>query len=192
MVLVSASAKTNPSLCLLTHLCEYGEYHVNFWNKLIHVFCVPALIWSAGVLILSLPLPNAAKYLAIAVLVGPVPWAYYILLNPLLGILYAVCMGLPLLLCAGAMATPDGDVPASSVKVAVFVHVFSWWGQLHPGHLIFEGRRPRLDDGLVQAIVQAPLFVFLECLFSLGVYGQLKTQMNEGVAARLSKRKPAS
>lgn len=40
--------------------------------------------------------------------------------------------------------------------------------QIHPGHYIFEGRKPALLDSLVQAFAVAPLFVFFELLFLLG------------------------
>jgi 2-hydroxy fatty acid dioxygenase len=40
--------------------------------------------------------------------------------------------------------------------------------QIHPGHAVFEGRKPALLDSFVQSLVVAPLFVFLELLFALG------------------------
>jgi 2-hydroxy fatty acid dioxygenase len=30
------------------------------------------------------------------------------------------------------------------------LHIMSWYMQLHPGHGVFEGRKPALLDGLVQ------------------------------------------
>ena len=53
--------------------------------------------------------------------------------------------------------------------------------QIHPGHGIFEGRKPALMDSFVQSLVAAPLFVFYEALFTLGFCAELKADVQKGV-----------
>ena len=50
---------------------------------------------------------------------------------------------------------------------ALGIHVVSWCMQFY-GHGVYEKRKPALLDSLVQSLVLAPLFVWLELLFSLG------------------------
>ena len=40
----------------------------------------------------------------------------------------------------------------SLCRVAGMLHLLAWYMQLHPGHAIFEGKKPALLDGLVQAL----------------------------------------
>lgn len=40
--------------------------------------------------------------------------------------------------------------------------------QIHPGHIVFEKRRPALVDSAFQSFVLAPFFVMFDVLFSLG------------------------
>jgi uncharacterized membrane protein YGL010W len=47
---------------------------------------------------------------------------------------------------------------------ALAVHILSWYMQIHPGHGVFEGRKPALMDSFVQSLVTAPLFVWFEVL----------------------------
>lgn len=56
--------------------------------------------------------------------------------------------------------------------VALPIHIAAWILQFI-GHGVFERRKPALFDSLDQAIVTAPMFVLLECLFPLGYRPQL-------------------
>lgn len=66
---------------------------------------------------------------------------------------------------------------AGAWKWGVVVHVISWYLQLHPGHMIFEGRKPALVEGLVQAFATAPLFVWMEVLFACGYWKALQREI---------------
>jgi uncharacterized membrane protein YGL010W len=61
---------------------------------------------------------------------------------------------------------------------AIGLHVSSWIAQF-VGHGKFEGRAPALLDNLFQAFFLAPLFVWLEILFSLGYRPELKTRVDQ-------------
>lgn len=56
----------------------------------------------------------------------------------------------------------------------------SWIAQFI-GHGVFEGRAPALLDNLVQALVLAPFFVWMEILFSMGYRPELKSRVDSAV-----------
>lgn len=64
----------------------------------------------------------------------------------------------------------------------------SWIAQFI-GHGKFEGRKPALVDNLVQAVFLAPLFVWYEVLFKLGLYKKLQAEVEEGVRVEVGKLK---
>lgn len=45
------------------------------------------------------------------------------------------------------------------------IMLVSWFVQVAVGHLVFEGKKPALIDGLVEAFTIAPLFITLEYIF---------------------------
>ena len=67
---------------------------------------------------------------------------------------------------------------------AGLVHIFCWYMQLHPGHGVFEGRKPALLDSVLQAFLDAPLFVWYEVAFACGYDPSLKQQLDAAVEAR--------
>ena len=72
----------------------------------------------------------------------------------------------------------------SAAWYAGLVHVFCWYMQLHPGHGVFEGRKTALLDSVLQAFLDAPLFVWYEVAFACGYDPALKQQLDASVAAR--------
>ncbi|MEO0469017.1 MAG: Mpo1-like protein [Bacteroidota bacterium] len=54
--------------------------------------------------------------------------------------------------------------------------------QIHPGHIVFEKRRPALVDSVFQSFVLAPFFVLFDVLFSLGyrplLHKKLQVRLN--------------
>eukprot|EP00959_Pyramimonas_sp_CCMP1952_P418895 8775069-Pyramimonas_sp.AAC.2 len=58
--------------------------------------------------------------------------------------------------------------------------------QIHPGHAVFERRKPALMDSLVQAFAMAPLFVHMEVLFWMGYRPALQARIAQEVARRVS------
>lgn len=51
------------------------------------------------------------------------------------------------------------------------------------GHGYFERRKPALLDNLVQSVVEAPYFVLFELLFKVGLFADLREDLEKGVAA---------
>ena len=69
---------------------------------------------------------------------------------------------------------------------AIAANALSWYMQIHPGHAVFEKRKPALMDSIVQAFATAPLFVWLEALFVCGYRPQLRQEVAQRAEARLS------
>ena len=64
---------------------------------------------------------------------------------------------------------------------AGLVHVFCWYAQIHPGHGIYEGRKPALLDSALQSFLDAPLFVWYEVAFACGYDPALKQELDAAV-----------
>jgi uncharacterized membrane protein YGL010W len=203
----------NKSLCAA--LISYGEYHANFFNQIIHLICVPALLFTllVGLAYIPFSLPPslaAAEKTAIAASKTLPPWLlndlraglftrplplaavltyslYYTLaLDPFAGVCWTAVVGAPLGLGAVHLWR---SLPQTAWQWALGIHILSWFLQIVPGHAILEGRRPALVDSFWQAIATAPLFVFLEVLFALGWNAPLRAAVNRGVEAALKKHK---
>lgn len=66
------------------------------------------------------------------------------------------------------------------------LHVISWIAQF-VGHGHYEGRAPALLDNLVQAILLAPLFVWIKILFSFGYRPELKERIDREVEVEIKR-----
>lgn len=102
---------------------------------------------------------------------------FYVLLEPVAGGLIA-----PVII-AGAAAANYLLSTYSAAAVngwAGAVHVVSWLAQF-VGHGHYEGRAPALLDNLVQAVLLAPLFVWMEILFFVGYRPELKARYHENI-----------
>jgi len=194
-------------------LAFYGEYHNNKWNQLIHVLFVPLIWWSAVVFTChSGPLveayPTLSSLLGTVGLEGLLPefvaqnfvlnlgalaLAFYCIYYLTLGDLFAAIsfdvILVILFLSANAFYAHFGD---KAFTYALALHILSWYMQIHPGHGVFEGRKPSLTDSFFQSLVLAPLFVWFEVLFALGYRrefrARLQTRIDEAVA-RFQKQK---
>ena len=63
---------------------------------------------------------------------------------------------------------------------AVGIFMSSWVAQFI-GHGVFEGRAPAVLDNLIQALVLAPFFVWMEILFFIGYRPELKSRVDYAV-----------
>ena len=108
---------------------------------------------------------------------------YYTWLDVGGGLSWALFVGAPLFVGACLFREILG---AEAWRPALAAHFLGWYMQLHPGHAIFEKRKPALMDGLVQSFATAPLFVWLEVLFFFGLRPSLRQEMQERVTLALS------
>lgn len=71
---------------------------------------------------------------------------YYIILDFLAGLSWTLVYAIPLWLTSTAF---EQLVP-NAWAIALGLHVFAWYMQIHPGHLVLEGRKPALFDSFFQ------------------------------------------
>ena len=105
-----------------------------------------------------------------AAVVVPALALYYVQLTaraglPLVGLGAGACV-VALWRGAEAFIAARGGF-ANAWRPALALHVVAWVMQF-VGHGVFEGRAPALLDNLFDALVMAPLFVFIEATFWLG------------------------
>mmetsp|Transcript_3525 Transcript_3525/g.6098 ORF Transcript_3525/g.6098 Transcript_3525/m.6098 type:complete len:217 (+) Transcript_3525:90-740(+) len=182
----------------------YGAYHSNPINQLIHVFCVPA-IWGTGVVWVAYSpklfkgapfwcnwsflgyLFYASYYAVMDEKTAVVADTFYFLVFYLANLVVYKERKAAILnakLAGGSQAKPGQVRPSyKAAKWALLIHVLGWYLQIHPGHAIFEGRKPALMDSLSQAVTLAPLFVVYEAIWFL-VPGY-NAEMKAAVDARI-------
>ncbi|KAF9994384.1 hypothetical protein BGZ79_000872 [Entomortierella chlamydospora] len=171
-------------------LLQYASHHDNPVNKVIHLTCIPLILWSALVFAAKtgplLPTPTTSKLRAklfetfptnAGTLAMAAYCAYYMKLDKVAGLLTT-----PLFMGAAKHATHFNAANPNATKVAGLVHIFAWIAQFI-GHGVYEKRAPKLTENLVQALVLAPYFVVYEVLFSLGYRPQLRATLNTLVEA---------
>ncbi|KAI8064416.1 hypothetical protein BC940DRAFT_306197 [Gongronella butleri] len=180
---------------LKKQLVQYGSYHNNKYNVMIHMVFVPTILWTVMVFLAKsgpvLPVPASAKWLKAvgpnaAFLATAAFSMYYAILDPIASALYA-----PVLYGMVYTATQFQRTNPSANRLALGIHVVSWIFQFI-GHGAAEKRKPRLLDNLTQALVSAPYFVWFEILFALGyrpkLYKAVMTEVEQNVAAFKAER----
>lgn len=134
------TASTSRAIDVL--LARYGESHRNPVNELIHIVCIPAIVFSLlGIL--------WALHPAVALLVVAAALAYYVTLSRTFALGMGVMTGAMLVLLA---MLPDGTVLPTSIGV----FVAAWLGQFVGHHI--EGKKPSFFDDL-RFLLIGPLFV---------------------------------
>ncbi|KAJ1667402.1 hypothetical protein IW140_000885 [Coemansia sp. RSA 1813] len=175
---------------------KYGEYHANKVNIAIHMLFVPTILWCSTGLAAALTPQQLFTYpsvvdSALSKLPGPNPLPnfsaiymlgcslFYIALDQVAGLLVA-----PLLYAILVSSQEYALSSPEATKVLLGVFVVAWVAQF-VGHGVFEKRAPALIDNLMQALVMAPFFVFLEVLFSCGYRPELHRQLRSEIGSRI-------
>ena len=108
----------------------------------------------------------------------------YLLMEPVAGALLV-----PLIMSSTALANHlTSTYNPHATYYATGLHISSWLVQF-VGHGAFEKRAPALLDNLLQAVVLAPFFVWMEFLFALGYRPELKRRIADSVEAEIRKFK---
>jgi uncharacterized membrane protein YGL010W len=171
---------------LLQRLVFYQSYHSNFWNKVIHVICIPAIVWAVLVWLcaIQVTLPVVDVKCDVALLVTIMYSTLYVWADVTSGITWTLFVGAPLYTLATIL---DEHHSETSYRWALFAFVMGFYIQVHAGHYVFEKRKPALVDSFLEAMLAAPLFVWLEVIFALGFKQDMRTHV-EGEAAKLIKQ----
>ncbi|KAJ4416507.1 hypothetical protein N0V82_006702 [Gnomoniopsis sp. IMI 355080] len=180
------------SLDLERHLVFYGSYHSNSVNVGIHMVCVPIILMTSFLLAANsgilIPLPDwlTYEYLPLNMCtIGSLIWGgFYVLMEPVAGsLLCAICIGM-----AAVNNYFYSEDPRTATIVAGGVFTLAWILQF-VGHGKFEGRAPALLDNLMQALLLAPLFVWLELLFFFGYRRELQARVEKQVEKNIAQFK---
>ncbi|KAL4925473.1 2-hydroxy-palmitic acid dioxygenase MPO1 [Aspergillus undulatus] len=180
------------ALNLEKQLLFYGAYHNNPVNVAIHITCVPILLFTGIAMASNTPafftLPEFLQFENLPPNLGTIGalvyTLFYILLEPVAGVLVA-----PLLI--GGAAFGNHLLATYGVQANYWfggIHVVSWLLQF-VGHGVYEGRAPALLDNLVQALLLAPLFVWMEILFFFGYRPELKARYDANVQKKIAEFK---
>mmetsp|Transcript_630 Transcript_630/g.4249 ORF Transcript_630/g.4249 Transcript_630/m.4249 type:complete len:197 (+) Transcript_630:6586-7176(+) len=170
-----AGEKIEHTSFLASQLAFYGAYHHHKGNRAIHLVFVPALVWTAAVMIATV-VPGAELLLLAGYGV------FYLVLDLLAGASWILCIGLP---CLWATYRLQEATPHACV-ISLGLHVLSWVIQVAVGHAMLEKRKPALLDSLVQSFALAPLFVWMEVLFLLGYKPKLEREVEQIVRKKIS------
>lgn len=107
---------------------------------------------------------------------------FYILLEPVVGTIL-----LPVIFGWTAYANHLTSTYSYNANVAaIAVEIVAWAAQFI-GHGVYEGRAPALLDNLLQSLVLAPFFVFMEVLFKFGYRPELQKRVETAVAKEIKK-----
>ena len=123
---------------------RYRSYHTNAANRLIHVLCIPIL---AITLLAALGKAHLMVGLAMAY---AFMYAWYLQSLPV-----------GLLLYLGGLVAAAGACRRLGRRSLAAAHGSAWVAQL-AGHACFEGNAPALVAGALDAVIWAPLAVYLE------------------------------
>lgn len=184
---------TSKALDVKHQLVFYGQYHSNKYNVAIHMVFVPIILWTTLIIQAHLPWPDflpkgtydiLPPYLSFgwnwAVPFAAVYGAYYVVLEPVAGLLYLPLLS-TMLLTATSLATTTWGL-----NMAAWLWFAAWIAQF-AGHGLAEKRSPALLDNLVGALVLAPFFVHLEILFAFGYRPQFHKEIMNGVGVEIAK-----
>ncbi|WP_262693563.1 Mpo1 family 2-hydroxy fatty acid dioxygenase [Kordiimonas aquimaris] len=152
-------------------MAMYSAYHRDKRNQMTHHVGVPMIVFSLMVLGAQVSLGNTdfGSVTLSGVLIAALLVVYTISV-PLVGILCAVIYGV-LLVLAQQIAGVGTEIALTAFAVLfVLGWIIQFWGHA------FEGRKPALFDNALQ-IFMAPSFLVAEILFSLGMLGGLRSEM---------------
>ena len=131
----------------------YSADHRDATNQLLHVLCVPAIVWSLLALVYCIPLGDGAPTGLLAAVLAVVAVAFWCWLSLPLGLGAGVAMALSYWSVA-ALHAVLGSGGLAVVGAVVFV--VAWVGQFIGHHI--EGRRPSFFTDLVYLMI-GPVWV---------------------------------
>lgn len=172
-------------------LANYGVYHSEPRNQIVHFFGVPAILWSGIIFLEHVPVPILGnmfqKYLPADFqltygLVSTIFYQiYYLQIDTFGGTSYAPVL-YAMYISSVYMRRSDqkqcgGTSWAGTGRLMVFalgLHFLGWFLQIQLGHKMFEGSQPALFQGLGAAVTVAPLFAWYEGLWYAGINKELQ------------------
>jgi uncharacterized membrane protein YGL010W len=151
-------------------LVFYSSYHQDPVNIAIHCVFIPMIWWTILVIVAHYPL--LGLNLELPIIKHKITWAtsqfvvygaYYIWMDKLNGSIAALVMTLMYAVACRLAKRNDGRV----FRIAIILQILSWYMQIHPGHMVFEGVKPALVDSLGDALTVAPFFSLYDIKWAL-------------------------
>jgi len=189
---------------LAEELSWYASYHSHPVNQLIHLVFVPELLFTVFFFLAYAPPPLGKRCPGLTwPLITAFAWsAHHVRMDAYVGSLVSL-LTVSMALCASGIVRRETvfgraakwalaywsvrKLPLDARRgsaVTIRFHALGWYAQLHPGHKVFEGRKPALLEGLIQALLDAPLFVWYHPVFEMGLYSDFKVDLDAAVGAR--------
>ena len=145
-------------------LDQYSDDHRNSTNQLIHLVCVPLIVWTVTAFLWVIPVPAfLGKPGAFAALGMFLAWLWYWKLSRKLALGLLACFILSVLLNLWISQTFGMKF---LLMLAVGVFVVAWIGQFI-GHKV-EGKRPSFLTDLVYLLV-GPMWTLRKLYLRLGI-----------------------
>lgn len=145
-------------------LDQYSSDHRNATNQLIHLICVPAIVWSVTALLWTIPVPGTwflpGAFSAFAMFLA---WAYYWRLSRKLAMGLFVCFFASALLNRWIADSFGMNI---LLLLAIGVFVVAWIGQFI-GHIV-EGHRPSFFTDVVFLLI-GPLWTLRKLYQRIGI-----------------------
>ena len=148
----------------------YRKYHNNILNILVHIVCIPALVWSIfGLsnnvgLYLGLTQTGLYKFIP-SISIYSSYMAYYYIISPKK--VFWQTFFLYLILLINANSTYNSS--PSLAKYAI-VQILGWVFQI-ASHKYFERNSPALLNGISQSFLTAPIFIVHELVENIEGFG---------------------
>ena len=134
----------------------YEKYHQNTFNKIIHILCIPLIVWSFFILINYLNINNYSVLFQPSLLVYLFYTIYYFKNESYYSIFSAVFYLFILI---------QSNIFYINIKnawfYAILIQVFSWILQL-ASHKYIEKNSPAFVNGIKQSFLTAPLFIIID------------------------------
>jgi uncharacterized membrane protein YGL010W len=154
---------------------SYGQYHNDMVNKLIHIVCIPSIVFTLTTLLQFTPwymnfdgsenqtlLTVNAPMLVICTLC-----LLYVNVEKVSGLVSTMVYGLGYLYGRSLyLVAVENGTTSTFWNISMAIQIVAWVMQF-VGHGVFEGRKPALMDNLLLTWV-APDFVTIEILFAFG------------------------
>jgi len=177
----------------------YGSYHNNKWNKLIHFFNVPLILFGFALWFSIFPVPLKVPLLhqifpninpqAFGVNYGTLFWIlpalYYCTLDPLVGLIIFILVNT--FSCISNVLVFTYGV-SQIFYLGLIAQIIGWGFQVVIGHGYFEGRSAAITESSFQAIV-SPFFVILEILFEFGYRPKLAAEIHRRTMIKIGEWK---
>lgn len=154
---------------------SYGQYHNDMTNKLIHMVCIPSIVFTLANMLqftgwyMNFDGSENQTLLTVNIplLLISVLCLCYINVDAVSGFVSTVVYSLGYMYGRSLyLVAIKNDTTDNFWKLNLAINIVGWILQF-VGHGVFEGRKPALMDNLLLTLV-APDFVTIEILFALG------------------------